>query len=44
VLQELGFDIKERKKEDSEKKKTYLASEMVEASWIPIINDMNKGK
>ena len=41
---ELGFDIVNQLKEEKAKRKAYLASEVIETSCIPIINDMNKVK
>ena len=44
VHQELKFDVQKQQQDDKAKRKAYLASEVVETSCIPIINDMNKVK
>lgn len=40
----MQFDIKKTVKEEKDRRKAYLLSEIVEESCIPIINDMNKLK
>ena len=40
----MQFDIAETLKQEKEARKAYLASEVIEESCIPIINQMSKGK
>ena len=44
VKDEMGFDIMETLKVEKAKRREYDKNEQVEASWIPIINDMNRYK